>query len=138
MAEDEVRQEATAREAPTKAAQGTGSRDPIVLVLIVLLVVVYVVGQWLVFSVLDAKLEAIQQRVVDTSSRIDTKVDGLEGSIVKVRRALKAVRVGGTAPAPAAPTEGDEGAQPEAAASAASPGQKPGAPGPGQPAKPAP
>jgi hypothetical protein len=138
MAEDSAAQQATAPAKTAETSQGSGSRDPIVLALIVLLVIVYVVGQWLVFSALDAKLQVIEQRVVDTSDRLDTKVDELDKGLAKVARMVRAVQASRAAPAPAALGEGDQGARPETAAAVTSPQEKPGAQVPAQPAKPAP
>jgi hypothetical protein len=77
-----------------KAADGTQSapaakHDPMLLALIVLMIVVYAVGQWLTFSVLAAKLDAIEQRVNDGTSRTDTKVEALEDVALRATQVLK-------------------------------------------------
>ena len=89
--------EESAKEAP---AEQSAPRDPFMLILVVLLVVVYVVGQWLMFTMLAEKLDALEQRIVDTTSRTDTKVDAVNETILKATKVLKSAAPA-AAPAPA-------------------------------------
>ena len=83
-------EESASAKSPAPAAPEAGSRDPFLLVLIVLLVVVYVVGQWLTFSSIDARLDALEQRIVDSTSRLDTKIEAVEERVIKSTKILKA------------------------------------------------
>jgi hypothetical protein len=113
------------------------------LILIVLLVVVYAVGQWLIFTTLDAKFSALEQRVVDNTDRLDTKITDVEQTVIEATKVLKAAALAAPARAPEPKNEDTtvEPAAPEkpAASAAAAPATPPApAAAPAKPAAPAP
>ena len=83
-------------------------RDPFGLVLVVLAILVYAVGQWLTFTMLAEKLDTIEQRVVDTAARLETKVEAVDELL-----AARAQATPETTSAAGDPSEAD----PDAAAS---------------------
>ena len=95
-------------------AGGHPPRDPFVLVLVVLLIVAYAVGQWLTFAMLAEKLDAVEQRVVDTTARLDAKVEAVNETVVLAARALKAPDAN-PADTDATPGEADSSAVPDGA-----------------------
>jgi hypothetical protein len=128
---------------PAPAAPDESSRDPFMLILIVLLVVVYAVGQWLIFTTLDAKFSALEQRVVDNTDRLDTKITDVEQTVIEATKVLKAAALAAPARAPEPKKEDTtvEPAAPEkpAAPAAAAPATPPApAAAPAKPAAPAP
>ena len=104
----------------TAEAGSSPVRDPFLLALVVVLLAVYVLGQWMTFTAINARLDALEQRIVDSTSRVDTKVAAVEETVVQAARAARA--------APAAPTA--------AASASAQPLPQPATPKP-PPAKPA-
>ena len=134
-------EESAQAKSPASVAPEAGARDPFLLVLIVLLVVVYVVGQWLIFSTLDAKLGALEQRIVDSTSRLDTKIEGMEKTMIKAAKIVKAAAQAAPSRAPEpkveeqkpAPAAQEKPAAPAAAVPAAPPAAAAAAPKPAAP-----
>jgi hypothetical protein len=75
--------------APAPANEPLTNRDPILLVLVIALIVLYVAGQWLMFSALDAKLAAIQADVNNGTTSLETKIIRVEESVNDIRKIIK-------------------------------------------------